>query len=941
MRKKSFLSITLLFLSFSLFAESLYTLSTEHFDLIYPEACQETALILYENVEALYKKATDLLQSDEELFIPVYITPDNQQLNAYYTPFPYNRIVFYDTPVDSFSMAVFSETKLSVFYHELVHAVSMNIRDGFWSFLSSFLGDCYSPSYLFTSTLSFLEGVTVSFESMDGEGRLNNGDHMAFLVQAKLENKFPSWKDASGPRDIFPSSYYAYLFGGAFNRYIQNKYGMDKYAEFWAKCGNPSFFKPFVDDSFEAVYGIPLEDEWKLFEESIPLPVISADTEVKSLSSEPSLSSCLAFRNGKEKGLAFLDNASYIKYLPLDPVTGLPGQERKLLLADGGISKLSFSNDGRYLLINGIGKNLSKSYSLKVYDMDTETYVSQELYPLSSSCLAEIPDYGAFVIGVAVRSGRACLEIRDFEGVKAFGNSADVLYSEQLPIDLEIYNILSAGDNIFSLEKQHGKWQLSVYELCVGNNSYSLEKRGDYAFPQGIVPSSFAFAGEDRDNLIFYSAVAGEGLLSGSETSPGALSRLLVMECPSHGEGPLRLSLGREDVSGGVHNPFYFSQADKLYFIARKSESMDLSFCDGIPGGVSEIALMEMNVCADASRVEAGETYMTQASSPSMPASEPPEREKYNAFEYLFSGPVLPVGMDLTSEYPYELGATWMLMDPTERVKLLLSGGWNYIEKNGGISLRSWGGPSFLSYDLSFLADWNASGLAKIKDKCILSGVIPVYTLRQELQYSDTFTHEFSMDSSMLIENSIDLSYSAVYKTGKKVYDKWFVLSGVRFVTEYESLPDSPSSFFNNLGFYLSAGVGGFIPLSAKADLIKNSEEFLSLSADAVLYSAEIQKGIPFFPFYANRFTFTAGYEADWKTSAQNMLILELPALITNLSDLNIKHGLKCGANFTLSPIVSLTYSFQFELGADFIWYFANEQSDKLYDLVLCGVFTF
>ena len=113
------------------------------------------------------------------------------------------------------------------------------------------------------------------------------------------------------------------------------------------------------------------------------------------------------------------------------------------------------------------------------------------------------------------------------------------------------------------------------------------------------------------------------------------------------------------------------------------------------------------------------------------------------------------------------------------------------------------------------------------------------------------------------------------------------------------------------------------------------------MSTKAVLFSAEIQKGVPFFPLYANRFTLTGGYMASWKTSPRNMMIRDFPNLITDLPSLNVKHGVTCSANFTMSPIMSLIYSFQFELGADFTWYFANEQDLKRYDLVLCGVFTF
>ena len=94
--------------------------------------------------------------------------------------------------------------------------------------------------------------------------------------------------------------------------------------------------------------------------------------DVHALSDKPTLSTLFAYRNGAERGLAYLENGSYIRYVPIDEGTGLPGKIRTLLHADSYVSGLSFTDDGRYLLITGIGTNLSNSYSLRIYDMEKE-----------------------------------------------------------------------------------------------------------------------------------------------------------------------------------------------------------------------------------------------------------------------------------------------------------------------------------------------------------------------------------------------------------------------------------------------------------------------------------------------------------------------------------------------------------------------------------------
>lgn len=975
MKKVFFILLVLLsFCVTNAVAENLYTLRSEHFEFIYPAESEETAVILYENAENLYEKATSLLKTDINIFLPVYITPNTQQLNAYFTAAPYNRIVFYDTPADSFSLAVFSNTKVYIFYHELVHAITMNMKNGFWNFLSTLLGDVYSPSYLYSSSLSFLEGATVSFESMDGEGRLNNGDSLAYLVQAKIEDVFPSWKDASGPRDIFPKTQYAYLFGGAFNSYIQKKYGLEKYSELWNFCGSGGGWNPFIDGSFKKVYGVSLEEEWNAFAETIPVPALADDVEVFPVADKPSYHSAMAFRNGAEKGIAFLDNSSYIKYVPIDSDTGLPGKARKLLLGDKYISDMAFSEDGRYLLINGIGTNLANVYSLKIYDMEQDEYVAREVYPLSSACTADFDGYGKFVVGAAVRSGRAYLEIRDFNEVLEQGNNAAVLYSAKLPVLREVYSLCAAGGKIWSLEKESGVWNIAVYEFGAKENHCYLERKEVYPFPKGVVPSSFAYGGTSNGMYTFYCAVAGKGYTA-TENTPGALSRLLTVEIPMPQDSSCasaepnaqeessveavaakaRFSLAKGDVSGGVHRPFYDPSTDTLYFIARKAESLDVSYCHGIPGGLCELSpVYAVPAAQDANFTSSGQSSQneelasdaqdfTQNTMGGLQDEElvlPAERGIYNPLRFIFPGTFIPAGLDLTTEEVYLLGATWVTFDPTESFKILVSGGWDYFNVKGGVSARVFGGPSFLSYELSLLSEWNRFGFDKIRSKGVLSGAVPVNTRFQEIQYGNSLEYEYQ-NSTHTFMNKFRIGYASEFKTGKGFFDKLSFMAGTTFITEGFFSNNSQFNLQNNIGLFLNAGTGGLFPISAQASVVGDAKTFLSLSGDVMLFSAEIQKGVPLLPFFANRFTLTAGYVADWQCSPRNMMMLDFPNLITNLSDMNVKHGIRCGANFTISPIMSLIYSFSFKVGANFAWYFGNEQDNKRYDLVVCGVFTF
>ena len=110
--KSSFLVTCLLLFLFSNFAQPLYAknvlarprkmflIKTEHFDIIYSNESEETALMLVENADRLYKEAAKTLNSENKLRMPVIISPDSDVLSVDYTSSPYNRIIIFDSPAD-------------------------------------------------------------------------------------------------------------------------------------------------------------------------------------------------------------------------------------------------------------------------------------------------------------------------------------------------------------------------------------------------------------------------------------------------------------------------------------------------------------------------------------------------------------------------------------------------------------------------------------------------------------------------------------------------------------------------------------------------------------------------------------------------------------------------------------------------------------------------
>lgn len=274
---KRYLLILFLFISnvcvfSSVFDEKveLNTVKTEHFTVIFPSACTEAADRILTVAEDYYDEISTRLNIQPNFNFPVVITDSENSLNGYYINAPYNRIVLYDA-VPPRKLMVFDNNLERVFYHELTHALSLSITTPFWKTMTNVFGDILNPLSMFNITRSFAEGITVSYESLqEGEGRVNSFESMAIISQAKAENKFPSWQNAAGLRELYPASYLHYNFGGAFSNYLQKKYGMDKYSELFKNFAKLSLFP--TTEAFENTYGNSLKEEWTNFKDSVEVP---------------------------------------------------------------------------------------------------------------------------------------------------------------------------------------------------------------------------------------------------------------------------------------------------------------------------------------------------------------------------------------------------------------------------------------------------------------------------------------------------------------------------------------------------------------------------------------------------------------------------------------------------------------------------------------------
>ncbi len=372
-------------------ARPLRQINTDHFSIIFPEDSRQAAEYLASIAEDVYDEVAQALGAKKTLRLPVLISPDSELLNGYFTSFPSNRIVLYQAPISpNDGFARYNDELRKLFLHELTHAVSLNIRSPFWSFLASVFSDVISPA-TFLVPPNFVEGVTVSFESADGFGRAADTPHNAVLQQDIIEGRFKSFAESSGVWDRYPYGIF-YIYGGLFSRYLQASYGMESYAKLWKELGKGDFVSGFEGwlgfaGAFERAYGMKLDKAWLDFKDSIGLkkPVVTA---LYPLSRDYEGFSATA-TDGKRIFYAVSDSVR-----AMNPATG---RESKLFTSDGNVNRISVSADADKLLISGIKiVDGMPKLSLRVWSLKKSAWIPRP-FPTKLREAAWMPDGEAVV----------------------------------------------------------------------------------------------------------------------------------------------------------------------------------------------------------------------------------------------------------------------------------------------------------------------------------------------------------------------------------------------------------------------------------------------------------------------------------------------------------------------------------------------------------------
>ena len=910
---------------------------TRYFDIIYTPQSEATANLLFEKADGLFEELCQLYKVPNKFRTTVTIGHSQDMFNAYFTAFPYNSIVMYDTPPTD-SLMVFSDSFLNTFRHELTHAISYNSKNKFWHGASRIFGDVINPA-LFTITMGWAEGAAVSTESNLGEGRQNSDLHKLLVKQAKIEGKFPKYSEIHGARDISPGGNLSYYFGGAFSEYLQKKYGFEKYAQFWYNAVNiqrPSYL--FYFSNFKKVYGIKIAQAWEEFFDSIEIPDVNANPWEEDWCSLQKSSSMMNVGRSMYPALT----ASRIGYAYYDYYTSKiifidkKTEKAKTVAKSYNFLGMSISSDGKFIALS----------SYRPHNNFTKTYLS--LVNTENKAVYNLKEPG-------LRDGTVFFSNGNYyvAAVKTISqNSSLKIYK----INLNKKNKITDVTEISEFKAPFGKQIFSTSGTMDGKILFAYKDGLDfsicvYDFEQNLFRQFFANAPDTDEKSVFLQLnTAVNGKVSFTFTQKGTMPRLGIFNYNSD-FSDTSFDFCTKDSSGGVFNSGLIDDGKKAVFVGHFFEEMkimladlskmnfrsvsaigkefeQLSLKENLPNGDNDFPKIQENLISEKKSDENSEEKLPIES----------ESKKYSSFKYTFTGPhgvFAPLGM--THSYGFRknqngtfsltqllnpIGVSYFSASPWTNPIWGLSASYNPFTESFSVSAlahfagnktvcRLEGNSEFdfsgfkQTYEtLNFLYIQRIAGTTffEIADNGVFFyGRQSFFDLGEKIKEQGILNifgilKNPDMTKYLYASNVIMMGLGNINKlspdTNSQIGWNAFVTFQNNFFESFAAKNDIISNSYN-LGLFFSVKIPKLLPFemykmtlnlptSLSAELFPSQNYFASLSAAMILFATEIQRSTNTLPlFFFNRFSVKTSYTGNFadtiSTSLPNMAIQNTP----------------------------------------------------------------
>ena len=545
-----------------------YVAKTRYFDILFPEACKETASLLIENADQLYDQAKENSGFQYEFRMPVVISPDSDTLSVTYTQLPYNRIVIFEGLPEA-DQAYYQDSLLGLFYHEIYYAVVKAIRTPLHQMIAGFAGDMYEPIALVNVPFSYIQGLAY----LEDGGRYNDGYFLQILAQAKLDDTFPGYFECSVNYDIYPGNDLLYAATSGFISYLIQAYGAELFDSFWQECGGMYLY--FMPGIIYKIYHKPIWDLWDEYKDSIPLPDDFYEMEKLQKNVQK------VFPRDREGSYQYVFNSDYglVWYDAIRHEVSLYDSNsvfklRQLLFLTDGVDRLSLAPDGRYMAISyKQSKNRPEfdKNNVRIYDLKKREILDYKFYLRDAAIV--LSDKGENVLaGINVESKYPKLQIWTLPEDE---DDCSLIFEKSFERTAIPSSITAAGNGKLSfIITKNNNSILSQINFYDGSEKFwelsELSESGekDLNFKGlNLVNQNTAKAQQSEEDFIYtFQYVPREG---NSFTRMGYISLDKNFE-------PKNLYLQTVDLEGGVYNPFLNN--DYLYYISKKVDHSELCY---------------------------------------------------------------------------------------------------------------------------------------------------------------------------------------------------------------------------------------------------------------------------------------------------------------------------------------------------------------------------
>lgn len=937
--------------------KNLKVAETQWFDIVYPPECEETAAIFFKNADQVYKEVNEQYGLEPSFRMPLVLTPAVEEFNAYWTNYPYNHVVIYDTGVID-ELEVFSKTLLQTFRHELTHAVTYNMKDPFFRFLGKVFGDtAYFPQWLVSSGMS--EGATVASESVGGEGRLNDEYAKQYVKQAKIEGSFPSYYDVQGASDIRPYGDY-YYFNGAFHQWIQQKYGMEKYAQFWYKAVNLRGFT--IGQVYKKVYGVSVKTDWNEFYTQYKVPEIPANPVSSGIAKDffaPSTADYSDLNKKGEiftsltagsKGIAYLDSSNGTAYLvPSEKLSESTLNPEKLFTLSRA-QAINLSADGKLMAVDylEVQDSLYKK-QVKIFNLENNSFYSLNENGMQNSAVLENEgNYYLVVQNFVSQKNSINIYKINFNGEKI--TSTEPVKKIALPVENIPYGFMDLGNGKFAYIERAAM----SYSICL--SSLESDTVTKYAVPDGYCVRTPSFS----DGRILFSYTK-------TDSMPRAASFTV-----SSGT----FEFDSRDISGGVYYPV--KNGDKISYIGtfyRCNRILTIENQDGetVRGKAVTVKVSD--------KAEVNPLYPELENDV---ADLKEASKKYNPFSFYKRGILIPysqiqsVSYDQNhsgGDYTLPYGLTYISGNPWTDGIVQLAAGYGYRTKSFGMA-ATYTENGFISSKTDLSVEFDGDGFKQFNGESYLATAFyfgksssitvandaiyhygrsnDVVTVDSSLSEWDAFIQEntasvVSADKTnyQFGQEQFSLLYSNVHKTGANRYNLGgFTLESSVYTYFNQDGPDVKEDTHGHSDVYFAGlvyipqlipvtntwgqtsnlpvklGVSLFASLKQSStlsyDYFKIAESGLNFMGEAVLYGKEIQKSFPI--FYCDdvkvSFVYKGGFSLPASLYGKDFKVAYLPeyfnAIVNNQTYYSEAYYLKAslGLTFNQGAFASSDYKF-------------------------------